>query len=242
MPPKKEEKTPVKTAKEITKHTTTPSPPRKADTKRESSKFVQKLANADQVKFKSVGIDGLGIGVILKNDGVGPAFLGQILTYVESDQVKMDRCKLLLITQLRNPNGMNSILETPNKKGNQYPHDIVVFSLDPDGEMSLNNAASELAMVMTEIAKNECKADWKFGTPFFTNKGDATPPNVLPLAHYLMNEDCVTVIKRTYEGCDTKEALMANEFRDDIIKAVFGDANIGFSAIEEIADEVYYEL
>ena len=69
-----------------------------------------------------------------------------------------------------------------------------------------------------------------------------TPPNVLPLAHYLMNEDCVTVIKRTYEGCDTKEALMANEFRDDIIKAVFGDANIGFSAVEEIADEVYYEL
>jgi hypothetical protein len=61
---------------------------------------VQKLANADQVKFKSVGIDGLGIGVILKSDGVGPAFIGKILTYIESDQVKMDRCKLLLITQL----------------------------------------------------------------------------------------------------------------------------------------------
>jgi hypothetical protein len=91
---------------------------------------------------------------------------------------------------------MNSILETPNKKGNQYPHDIVVFSLDPDGEMSLNNAASELAMVMTEIAKNECKADLKYGTPFFTNKGDATPPKVLPLAHYLMMQILVSLLLR----------------------------------------------
>jgi hypothetical protein len=35
---------------------------------------------------------------------------------------------------------------------------------------------------------------------------------------------------------------MNNEFRDDILKAVFGDANKGFNAVEAIADEVYYEL
>jgi hypothetical protein len=239
MPPKN---SPIKAATTTPKHQNTPSPPRKTNTKRESSNFVQKLLNADQVKYKTVGIPGLAIGLILKSDGVGPAYVGKILGFVENNAEKMDRCKLLLVTQLRNPNGMNIILQTPNKKGNEYPHDIVVFSLDPDGEITINQAVTEFAKVITEIAKNDCKDDWKYGTPFFSNKGDATPPDVQPLGYYLMDEDCVTVIKRTYEGCDTKDELMNNEFRDDILKAVFGDANKGFSAVEAIADEVYYEL
>jgi hypothetical protein len=147
MPPKN---SPIKAATTTPKHQNTPSPPRKTNTKRESSNFVQKLLNADQVKYKTVGIPGLAIGLILKSDGVGPAYVGKILGFVENNAEKMDRCKLLLVTQLRNPNGMNS--------------------LDPDGEMTINQAVTEFAKVITEIAKNDCKDDWKYGTPFFPTR------------------------------------------------------------------------
>ena len=223
-------------------HTTVkmPSPPRKQQTKRESTKRLDKLSSANQVKFKYVGIDQLAVGFIYKPDGSGPAFLGNIISFIEGNDEHMEKCKLMTFTKLRNPDGSNELLETENKSGNKYPSDIVVFATDES--TSILQAAGHFSKTLTSIANNECKGDWKFGIPFFVNKGDATPPSVLPLAYYLLNEDCVTVMKRTFEGIDCKEDFMNNEFRNEILKTVFGDADAGFQVIEGMPEELYDEL
>ena len=40
----------------------------------------------------------------------------------------------------------------------------------------------------------------------------------------------------------TKTELMNNEFRNDILSAVFGDANVGFEIIEGFDEEFYDSL
>lgn len=221
------------------KKNSSPSPPRKSVTKRESSRSFN-LEKANQVKYKYVGIDNVAVGLILKPDGAGSAFMGNIWSHVEGNSEHMNHCQLMLITKLRNPDGSNEHLEVENKSGNKYPMDIVVFATEEP--TTVQDAANNLARLLSNIAKNECAAEFKFGIPIFINKGDVTPPNVVSLNHYLIDEDCVTVMKRTFEGVDTKQDLMDSEFRDDILASIYGDTETGLQVIGGMIDELYDAL
>ena len=216
------------------------SPTRKAKTKREGSSYSTMASRAEQVKYKLVGIDNVAVVVFLKSNGVDPSYLGNILSYVKSDQEKMEFCKVASFTHLRNPDGTNEALQKANKSGNSYPIDIGVISTD--GEVTVSQACINLAKTLGDIAKTECKAEFSYGIPIFINKGDCTPPTQLPLCHYLMDYDCITIIKRIYEGADTKEELMENQDRDSILSIVFGEANKGFAVLESISEEIYGQL
>ena len=216
------------------------SPPRKAKTNRKNTQYSIKTSRAEQVKFKSVGIDGVGLALIYKSNGTDFSFLGNCLSHLQSKEDKMELCKVTMFAKLRKPES-NELLQTkPNKSGNSYPVDIVVFSTD--GEINLNQACTNLAKTLGEIAKDECKTDFHYGIPIFMNKGDCSPPTVLPLSYYLLDYDCISVIKRIYEGADTKEELMANPQMKNILTIVFGEANKGFQVLEQIPEEVYEEL
>ena len=216
------------------------SPTRKAKTKRESSTYSTVANRAEQVKFKLVGIEDVAVAMFFKSNGTDPSYLGNILSFVKTDEQKLESCKATTFTYLRNPDGTNVAFQKANKSGNSYPVDICVISTD--GEIPVSQACTNLAKTLGEIAKTECKAEFNYGIPVFINKGDCTPPTVLPLCHYLMDYDCITVIKRIYEGAETKEELMENPERDNILKIVFGVANKGFEVLEGITDEIYEQL
>jgi hypothetical protein len=217
-----------------------PSPPRKTTVKRQSNHHLDKLSSANMIKWKKVGVDDLAVAMIYKPDGTGPAFTGNITGHIENNPERMEFCKILMITHLRNPNGENEVLETENKQGNKYPTVLVVISTNES--VSINEAVWNLAKTMNNIAKNECEGEWKFGIPFFVNKGEATPQLSLPLSHYLLNEECVTVMKRIFENCDTKEELFNNDYTELILSTVFGDATVGNEIVSGIFDELYNEL
>jgi hypothetical protein len=217
-----------------------PSPPRKTSVKRQSNHHLDKLSSANMIKWKKVGIDDLAVALIYKPDGIGPAFTGNIMGHIEDNPERMEFCKILMITNLRNPNGENEILETENKQGNKYPHILVVISTNEN--VSINEAVSNLAKTMNNIAKTECDGEWKFGIPFFVNKGEATPQTILPLSYYLLNEECVTVMKRIFENCETKDDLLNNDYTEPILSSVFGDAVVGQEIITGMFDELYNEL
>lgn len=218
------------------------SPVRKKTFNRESNKFKGKVSNANQVRYRRVSsIDGLAVAHFLRSNGSDPAYTGSIFPNIESNTSHMSHCGITLITTLRNPNGTNEPLQKVNKAGNSYPVTVTVILTDEG--VSLSQAASNIAKTMTNIAKNECKTEWNFGTPVFVNKGDASPPTLLPLSHYLVDFDCITVMKRIFEGTDTKDDMLnKNKDRDEILNMVFGDANKGFEVIENLEDSIYEEL
>ena len=218
------------------------SPARKKTFNRESNKFKGKVSNANQVRYRRVSsIDGLAVAHFLRSNGSDQAYTGSIFPNIESNTSHMSLCGITLITTLRNPNGTNEPLQKVNKAGNSYPVTVTVILTDEG--VTLSQAASNIAKTMTNIAKNECKTEWNFGTPVFVNKGDASPPTLLPLSHYLVDFDCITVMKRIFEGTDTKDDMLnKNKDRDEILNMVFGDANKGFEVIENLEDSIYEEL
>ena len=218
------------------------SPARKKTFNRESNKFKGKVSNANQVRYRRVSsIDGLAVAHFLRSNGSDQAYTGSIFPNIESNTSHMSLCGITLITTLRNPNGTNEPLQKVNKAGNSYPVTVTVILTDEG--VSLSQAASNIAKTMTNIAKNECKTEWNFGTPVFVNNGDASPPTLLPLSHYLVDFDCITVMKRIFEGTDTKDDMLnKNKDRDEILNMVFGDANKGFEVIENLEDSIYEEL
>lgn len=216
------------------------SPPRKAVPDRDSNRHAKKYENANQVRYKMVGIDNMSVGMVYKADGKTPAFLGNILGHIESDRSKMDRCKLIFFTKMRNPDGTDEVYEVANKQGNKYPIDVAVFCTLEGEHMSA--ATSNFTRTLNEIANSECKNEWRFGVPLFVHKGNSTPPTPLPISTYLVNNDCISVIKKVYENVETKTSLMNNEFRDGILAEVFGNADAGFNVVDSMDEELYDNL
>jgi hypothetical protein len=120
-----------------------------------------------------------------------------------------------------------------------YPTDVIVMSID-DENKTFVSAVDDLIKVLHNVATSDnCRGSWQFSIPTFVNKGSATPPSVPAMSTYLLNEDCITFIKRFYEHSDTKEQLCNNEYRDDILEAVFGEADKGWTILEAMADDEY---
>lgn len=199
-----------------------------------------KLDKASGVVFKRTTAPGVVCLQVKRPDGIHDAYLGNILDHIKQDNKRKEKCKIGLFTYLRDPNGDNTTLETMNKAGNRYPTDVIILILEDDS--SIAAAVSHFANEMSSIAKTECSDDWKFGTPFFINKGDATPSVPMPLSHYVMDYACASVIRRIYENCKTKEALLSNVARAAIFEEIFGSDEVGVAAIESIDAGFYVNL
>jgi hypothetical protein len=57
-----------------------------------------------------------------------------------------------------------------------------------------------------------------------------------------MDSDCASVIKRSFENCEDKNALLNNPNRDAILGMIFGSVEAGIAAIESIDEGLYFNL
>jgi hypothetical protein len=199
-----------------------------------------KLDKASGLVSKRTTAPGIVVVQALRPDGIRDAYLGNILEHIKQDNKRKEKCKIGFFTYLRDPKGDNMTLETADKSGNKYPTDVIVLILEDD--TSIAAAVSHLANEMSSIAKTECSDDWKFGTSFFINKGDATPSVPMPLSHYVMDYACASVIRRSYKNCKTKEALLSNVARAAIFEEIFGSDKVGVAAIESVDAGFYVNL
>ena len=212
------------------------SPPRKATISRESRATI---ASNCQVKFTDVGIEDICVARIYKPNGFEPAFVGPINKHL-NDEINEDKRRdgnIVLISQQKKSKMENELLETPSQTGAKYYTDVYV--LTTDNAISFHEAAGNLTRVFNDVSRNEARDGFKYGHPTFVNKGNNTPPTKPCLHDYLLDRDCITILKRAYKGADTKYELMNNEFRDDILEIVFGDSNVGYQIVNELDDETY---
>jgi len=213
------------------------SPPRKSTISRESRDSVSFNC---QVKFIDVGFDDVFLVKIYKPDGKYPAFVGPINREINDDeQDKKVDANLVLHCQERKSKEENELLETPSNTGAKCYTDVYV--LTTENTITFHQAAGNLTRVFNDIARNEAKGGFKYGVPTFVNRGNNTPPKKPCLHDYLLDRDCITMLKRTFQGADTKEDLNNNEFRDSILEAVFGDCNLGYDIVNALSDEEYEE-
>jgi hypothetical protein len=217
------------------------TPPRKSTVDRSPLKSGK--SSKDQlVKYKEVGIQGVCLAFCFKPDGIGPSYISPITRYLEDAETEKVNGHILFLAQLRDPKGENTPLQTPSSSGKMYPTDVFVMSIERPNYPYFS-AIGDLVRVLNEVAGNPIvKPSWQYGTPVFVNRGTATPPTIVPLSSYLLNEDCISFIKRFFEDCDSKESLSNNEHRDEILKEVFGSADEGWHALETISDEAYEML
>jgi hypothetical protein len=214
------------------------TPPKKLKTNRSPLKSM-KSARDQQIRYKEVGIEGVCLAFAFKPDGVHPSFMGPLIRALDEDEDQKSAGNILFLTQARHSNGSNTIAQTPSMTGKMYPTDFIVMSID-DENKTFVSAVDDLIKVLHNVATSDnCRGSWQFSIPTFVNKGSATPPSVPAMSTYLLNEDCITFIKRFYEHSDTKEQLCNNEYRDDILEAVFGEADKGWTILEAMADDEY---
>lgn len=219
---------------------TSSSPAMKSNIERKPRNAMAKsLKSANGVVTKSVGIQDVAVVLHMKANNGHPAYLGSIPVHFENNEDFMERCKVVLVTHQKDPHS-DEPLAVVNKNGNSYPVEITVIATG--GQCDVSKAASKYATTLTEIARNECRTDWKYGIPIFMYKGDTTGGTVHPLGHYLVSYDCVTVMKCIFEDITTKEHFLQKEDKDAILAAVFGDTMTGMSVINGIPEDVFDAL
>ena len=64
----------------------------------------------------------------------------------------------------------------------------------------------------------------------------------MSMSKCLLNEDSLSLIKRYWNRCDSKDALSNNEHRNAILKAVFGSVDEGQKVLKDITDDVQDQL
>ena len=212
------------------------SPPRKSTINRDSKNSVSTTC---LVKFSDVGMDDHIVATATKGNGKDPAFLAPINREIHRDEEKKEQGNIVFHAKQRKSKEENKVLETPSSTGAKYNTDIYVLRIE--GNMTFHDAAGNLTRLFNEVGRNEAKEGYKYGAPSFVNKGEIIHQTQPCLHDYLLNEDCVTMIKRTYIGADTKYDLMNNEHLDAILETVFGDKELGLSILEEMDDQEYDE-
>lgn len=187
-------------------------------------------SHANQVKMY-IPVSGVGVIRVTKPDGNNPAFFKPTALALQEDEEKKDECKMVFMSELRHPNGDNSALVNTSTTGKEYTHDIIVVNfVDEDPKMVLYSVTK----VLNDITNtNEVKTLYQYGAPKFTI-GGVIENGDNSVSKYLLDEDCITLIKRLYEGCDTKEEFMENPARDTILGEVFGSSHKGLEIIENI--------
>ena len=108
-----------------------------------------------------------------------------------------------------------------------------------DQKYSYFSAICDLVIMLKDVAHNSIvRTQWQYQVPSFMNRGRATTPSIVPLSTYLLNDDCISFIKRIWKNCESKDALNNNEHRDIILKEVFWSADEGLLAVEKISGTV----
>jgi hypothetical protein len=100
------------------------------------------------------------------------------------------------------------------------------------------SAAVNLLRVLNNVAQNELlrpQRQHQFLT--LVNRSRATPPTVVPLNIYLLNEDCISFIKRYWDNCESQM-----KHRDAILAEIFGSADEGWQVLEDVVDNAYPQL
>jgi hypothetical protein len=217
------------------------TPPRKSNANRSPLKFT-KPAKDQQIRYREIGIPGICLSFAFKPDGVNSSFMEPLLRALDEDDAQKAAGHILFLTQARKTDGSNSIAQTPSMTGKLYPTDIIVVSVE-DEDKSFVAAVDDLVKVFHHVATGDnCRGSWQYSVPTVVNRGSAMPPSVPPMSTFLLNEDCISFIKRFYEECKTKEQLCKNEYRDTILEAVFGEADKGWSVLESMTDDQYETL
>ena len=206
---------------------------------RKHGSVIKSIKNSNGIVTKGVGIPDVAVVFHKKANNTHPAYLGNIPSYFEADEGKMNSCNVVIFCQQRDADA-DEPLQVMNKSGNSYPVDIAVIATG--GQCEVSKAASKYAATLTEIARTDCRLDWKYGTPMFMYKGDTTGNTVYPLGSYLLSYDCVTVMKCIFEDITTKDLSLQKEDKDAILLSVFGDVDTGNSVIGGIPDDVFESL
>ena len=214
------------------KTTTTVSPPRKSTlgNNRSPSKLIKK-SHQHQIKCFVPATD-IAIVRFTKPDGNQPSFLKPTLQALEEDEGKKDECKIVFMTELRDPNGNNCAWINTSSTGKEYTHDIMIVNLMGESPKAV---LSDIVKVINDVTL-QVKTMYQYGAPKFNNGGIISCGNH-SISHYLLDDDCVSLIKRFYEHTDTKDDFMGYEHRDAVLVEVFGDKEVGMDVIAGVTDE-----
>ena len=154
----------------------------------------------------------------------------------EDDAKKKEECGIVFFTELRNPNGDNVPLATVSNTGKEYTYNVAVVCLE---EGMTIREISDRYTSMLGVISNEVKDRYQYGVHPFINKGQVGADNRLA-SYYLQNEDCITLMKRYYGGCETKDDFEANEFRSTIVRNIWGDEATGMEVLQMISQDDWY--
>ena len=163
-----------------------------------------------------------------KSDGNQPAFMPHTVTAMQDDNEAKKTIQLMFTTQLRNPNGDNTSLTHISNSGKEYTHDLFVVLL---GKEKPIQAIDTFVKVLDELT-DSVKSSYHYGAPKF-NKGGVFHLDK-PVRYFLTDDDCVTLIKRLYDGCETLEDFMENEALEGILTEVFGSYEDGMEVVDKI--------
>jgi hypothetical protein len=123
-----------------------------------------------------------------------------------------------------------------------HPNDVIVMTIDDPNYLYFPAIGDQL-IVLNDVACNaNVKPLWQHQVPTFVNRGRVTPPTVAPVSTYLLNEVCITFIKRYWGDCESKDALYNNEHRNVILKEVVGSVDKGWQVHQDITDDAYEAL
>lgn len=218
----------------------TVTPPRNLNPSRRGSPKSIKSSHCNQVKYSNVaGLEGVYIIKATKPEGNAPPFMAPSISVFEDDMAKKEECGILFFTELRNTDGTDTALVSFSNTGKEYTYDIAVVCLD--GGKNIREVCDKYVSALASISANEASDKYRYGVPKFVNKGKEGTDDK-PASYYLQDEDCVTLMKRYYGGCQTKEEFANSEFQDAIVTAVWGDKTIGMEVLDRITEEEWEDL
>ena len=218
------------------------TPPRKTG-KVVSRKAVKKVS-AQDIKYNLIrDMEGVIVVKVFRPDSVQPSFYAPTIAAFEEDEDAKRECEIAFFSELRDPYGKIGPWKAVSSTGKEYTYDIAVIVLSDttSGMSSYKEGVDKYTRKLNTLSQ-DVKDKYQYGTPKFANRGVVGTHATNVAYHYLLDDDCISLIKVYYDKCQTKEEFMENEFRGQILEQVFGDENIGMSVIDACTDEEWYEL
>jgi len=226
-------------------NTTTPSasvpvpvtPPRKKG-QIKSRKAVKKTSG-QEVKYYTVkDMEGVYIIKVLRPDSAQPSFYAPTIALFEEEESEKEELGLLFFTELRDPYTGEGSMKAVSSTGKEYAYDIAVMMWgDKDPKAEMHNYVKKL-----NFFSQNAKDKYQYGVPKFISKGQVALSTPKVAYHYLLDTDCISLIKMYFENCDSKDEFLANEYRSQILITVFGNENVGMRVVNECLDHEWHEL
>ena len=203
-----------------------------------------------EVTFHDIGLNELFVTIPTKaKEGGTPAFNQSMIRLLDeaSDEEK-NNGNYCMSFKLKDPENVDIPLVVLSGSGRKYTTDVFINTTEGittegnDATLSDYFAATTNSCRLLNAKANAAVSAFKYGVPTNNNKGNKTPPGGTCLFDFLMPQDCVTIMKKWFDGVETKVAFMGNENRDTILRMIFGDVNEGFEMVSDIDEIVYNQL